>query len=488
MASQQFEIELKLELDARDAPKLQRHCRKAFRRGPVQVLESVYFDTPDHRLQRAGFALRVRHIGERRIQTLKAAGEATTGFSVRPEWEHDITGDVPVLDLESGLLQQFIPKRALADLRPVFRTVIRRQLFEAVAHGSRIEVALEQGEVRIGRRKRALCEVELELKHGKPSSLFKLARTIGAIAPVRLGVQSKAERGYALARMAKSQPVKAEPVPLTAETTSARALQAIARSCLRHFRLNEAILSAQDDAGALHQTRVALRRLRSALTLFRPMLADARYDALRSEIKSMAITLGAARNIDVLTTHLERQRVPQAVRIARQQAYAEVRAALDSPRWRAAMLDIADWLAHGPWLTRPKNSSRCHEPIPDRAVCILDRTSRRLARRGRGLARLDDTARHRVRIAAKKLRYAAEFFGVLFLDKAAKRRRKRFAGTIEAMLDSLGELNDLSTASTLSGELGLPKSTPMRARDRKRLLTKAERQCEALFEDTPFWQ
>ena len=119
---------------------------------------------------------------------------------------------------------------------------------------------------------------------------------------------------------------------------------------------------------------------------------------------------------------------------------------------------------------------------------ILERSSRRLARRGRGLARLDDTARHRVRIAAKKLRYAAEFFGVLFPDKAAKRRRKRFAGTIEAMLDSLGELNDHATASTLSNELGLPKSTPMRARDRKRLLTKAERQCEALFEDTPFWQ
>jgi inorganic triphosphatase YgiF len=487
LASQQFEIELKLELDPRDAPKLQRYCRKAFKSGQAQVLESVYFDTPERHLQRAGFALRVRHIGKRRIQTLKAAGEATTGLSVRPEWERNIKGNAPTLDRESDLLRPFIPQRALADLRPVFRTVVRRQLFEAVVHGSRIEVALDQGEVRSGRRKRALCEIELELKGGQPSSLFELARTIAAIVPVRLGVQSKAERGYALARAAKSQAVKADPVSLTMETTSAKALQAIANACLRHFRLNETILLTHDDAVALHQARVALRRLRSALTLFKPMLADERYDALRGEIKAMAVTLGAARNIDVLMTNLAPQRVSRVVRTARREAYARVRAALDSPRWRAAMLDIADWLSNGSWLTQPKHPSRRHEPISGRAVRILDRRFRRLKRRGRGLAHLDDATRHRIRIDAKKLRYAAEFFAALFPDKAAK-RRKRFAAIIEAMLDSLGALNDLATASTLSGQLDLPTSAPMPARHRKRLLTKAERHYQALREGTPFWQ
>jgi CHAD domain-containing protein len=105
-----------------------------------------------------------------------------------------------------------------------------------------------------------------------------------------------------------------------------------------------------------------------------------------------------------------------------------------------------------------------------------------------GDGRLDDAARHRVRIEAKKLRYAAEFFGALFPDKTAKRERKRFANAIEAMLDTLGELNDIATASTLPDELGLPKSTRMRAPSRERLLTKAERQFETLLNLTPFWQ
>lgn len=488
MVSHQDEIELKFELEKRDAPKLLKYCRKAFKSGQTQALKSVYFDTQEQHLRRAGFTLRVRHLGKRRIQTLKASEEATAGLFVRPEWERDIKGDAPLLDRETDLLHQFVPKRTLANLQPVFRTIIRRKLFEAVVHDSRVEVSLDQGEVRAGRRKRTICEVELELKRGEPSHLFKLAKDIGATVPLRLGVQSKAERGYDLTRSVEARAVKADPVPLAPEMTSAKALQAITQSCIRHFRLNEAIFAVHDDADALHQARVALRRLRSALTLFKPMLADERYDTLRGEIKATATILGIARNIDMFITHLEEQRVPRVLRAARQDAYAQARTALDNPKWRSQMLDLTDWLSNGSWLTQPHDRSRCREPIPGRAVRILERSLRRLERRGQGLGRLDDAARHRVRIEAKKLRYAAEFFGALFLDKTAKRERKRFAYAIEAMLDTLGELNDIATASTLPDELGLPKSTRMRAPSRERLLTKAERQFETLLNLTPFWQ
>jgi triphosphatase len=150
------------------------------------------------------------------------------------------------------------------------------------------------------------------------------------------------------------------------------------------------------------------------------MLADARYATLREEIKGMAAKLGAARNLDVFIASFENEPVPKALHSARRDAYAEARAAFDTPRWRTLMLDLIEWLTVGDWLTNPAEPSLCREPISHRASNILDRAWRRLERRGRGLARLDDHACHRVRIEAKKLRYAAEFFDALYPGKACQ--------------------------------------------------------------------
>jgi CHAD domain-containing protein len=120
-------------------------------------------------------------------------------------------------------------------------------------------------------------------------------------------------------------------------------------------------------------------------------------------------------------------------------------------------------------------------------VRILERSLRRFERRGRGLVHLDDHARHRVRIEAKKLRYAAEFFETLFPSRDAKQRRKAFGRAIEALLDSLGDLNDLTVVPALLKDLDL-RQVRFRIHNRKRLLKKAERQYKTLLKITPFWQ
>ena len=487
MASQQLEIELKLEVNPRDASRLQASLPETLARGDRQVLDSIYFDTDKQELRKAGFSLRIRRIGTRHVQTLKADSRAGAGLFARDEWERDIRGHRPVLDDEVAMLRPFVSSQALARLRPVFRTVVQRTVLNATGGGSQVEIAIDQGDIRSGRRKRPICEVELELKQGQPALLFELARQINAIAPTQIGVQSKSERGYNLAGSQQACAIKAGPVPLTAEMTSADALQSIAQSCIRHFRMNEAIFSTRDDADALHQCRVALRRLRSALTLFKPMLRDERYEALRAEVKWMAATLGVARNIDVFTDNLKDQPIPRTLRSARKDSYAKARAALDSPRWREFMLEFVEWLAIDSWSTQPDDVSLLKEPIKHRATYILDRFLKRLKRRGRHLATLDDQARHRVRVEAKKLRYAAEFFAALFSGKAEK-RRKAFGQAIEAMLDSLGELNDLTIASTLRSDLALPQDDAQTRRMRKRLLKKAARQYDTLLDLKPFWR
>ncbi|MEX2693612.1 CHAD domain-containing protein [Rhizobium mongolense] len=78
------------------------------------------------------------------------------------------------------------------------------------------------------------------------------------------------------------------------------AFQAISFSCVRHFRLNEELLRSKGNPEALHQMRVALRRLRSAFSLFKAIIPGGEPRRLKEELRWLAVVLGEARNVDVL--------------------------------------------------------------------------------------------------------------------------------------------------------------------------------------------
>ncbi len=125
-----------------------------------------------------------------------------------------------------------------------------------------------------------------------------------------------------------------------------------------------------------------------------------------------------------------------------------------------------------------------------------------MKKRGRHLAALDPEARHRVRIAAKKLRYGAEFFAALYTGKdsgkKAVKRHKVFVEALADLQDHLGDLNDIATAHTLAAEFakGAPEGavfaaglatadTEARA---ERLLAEADKAHRALIDVRPFWR
>ena len=275
-------------------------------------------------------------------------------------------------------------------------------------------------------------------------------------------------------------------IVLAADMTAATAFQAIARGCLRQFHHSATPLAHSDDPEALHQARVALRRLRSALAMFKPMLRDDRYEPLREELKWLATTLGVARNIDVFVMQLGDAPHPRALFAARRKAHAQARAALTSSRADRLLRDLSKWLTSGDWLNDPETSTLRDEPAAQRARFILDRLWKRLKRRGRDLAELDDDHRHRARIEAKKLRYAADFFDALYDGKTAKRRKKAFGKAIEALQDSLGDLNDLTLAPALRAEFSIAGMASKQAR--RRLLAKAERRYDRLMTIKRFWR
>jgi triphosphatase len=179
------ETELKFEVAPQDLRKLK--AAPALHRKPAKEenLISVYFDTPKHKLARNGVSLRVRHNGDKRLQTVKSEG---SGRSFRRgEWEREIRGNVPNLRKAPGIaLAPLLTNKLQRRLKPIFATNVHRIRIPAFKNGSRIEVALDEGQVRAGRQFASISELGLELKRGKASDVFKLAREMAKLVPAKL--------------------------------------------------------------------------------------------------------------------------------------------------------------------------------------------------------------------------------------------------------------------------------------------------------------
>ncbi|MGQ0590995.1 MAG: CYTH and CHAD domain-containing protein [Sphingosinicella sp.] len=482
------EVELKFDVEPGGAAAVRSAAALADVKPRTRRYDTLYFDTADGALRRAGFSLRVRRAGKRCVQAVKSRKGAAAGLFVRKEWE----SEVPRFALDRAALRATPLRRWAADLDalvPVVRSRIDRTLWDIAQDGSRIEVVLDEGTIAAGRTTARLSELELELVEGKPAALFALAEAIGAAAPLRLGVLSKGDRGHALAAGLLGRAAKAEPVRLRAPLTEAGAFHAIAHACLRHFRLNEMVLLEARDADALHQARVALRRLRAALSLFRPTVRGKDYQALRDELRWLAGQLGEARNLDVLLVRIDHagEARPKELTALRERAYDSALAALRSDRARALMLKLILWLETGAWRYRARGA----EDLAPLAENRLERRWRRIRRRGQGLARLDEEGRHALRLDIKKLRYAAEFMGPLYAAKPLAARRDRFVAALKVLQDRLGDLNDAWTAEALAARLPA-KLRPLIARvhgigDRAKALRAADKAFHRALAAGGYW-
>lgn len=459
-----METELKLLLAPEDLSRLRRDPQvKALQQGRASTrrVHSVYYDTPERSLLRAGLALRLRSDGGRWLQTLKTEGQAAAGLHVREEWEWPLPGQA----LDFALLattpeaKLFRSPKLRAALRPAFATDFERtSLRLAFADGSSAELCLDSGTIRAGRRAAAISEIELELIAGSPARLFEFARQLVERVPLRLGGASKAERGYALAQVGSARPIKAARLDLGHHVSVAAAFAAIVRSCMAHLQANEAGFLAGKDPEYLHQMRVAVRRLRACFSLFRAVLPPATFVSLLAELKTQASALGAARDWDVfldetlraLRARCEDETVLTAfarrcARMRRAQQRAAQRVVV-SADWQRLWLELGRLLADGAWAD---GQSALALPVGDFAAALLQQRAEILNKRGRHLRELDAAGRHRLRIAAKKLRYAAEFFEALY----HKKQLKLYVESLARMQQLLGGLNDAANLLRLLPEV-----------------------------------
>ena len=457
------EIELKLALPPQQAAAfLKRMARR--RSVPLQQdLITRYFDTPDFALSAQGVALRVRKAGRRWLQTLKTEGERQGGLSRRVEFEMPVGGGVPDWDRFPPEAGAYVADALRAQLVPVFETHFHRTAWLLAGKGgARIEVALDVGEVVAGERSQQICEVELELKAGQPDALFALAlEWAGAFDCLPFDV-SKAERGVRLAHGVEAEPVKSVPLALDDGMGVEEGFAEIVQACLAQFQANLPGVLASDDIEYVHQARVALRRLRAALRLFRNacvLPAD-----LLDGLRTLAAALGPARDWDVLcgetlpaiAPHYPDvaawQRGMTVLQVQRAGVRTAMREAMSDAHPGAWLLAMQRWLLQHGWRASPAGGAVPEAqrfaqlaPLDAWARRVLRKGHRPIARGARDFGTLAPAQRHALRIAIKRQRYAAEFFQTLFEGK----RLARYLAVLRDAQDSLGRANDAHIASGL---------------------------------------
>jgi len=249
--------------------------------------------------------------------------------------------------------------------------------------------------------------------------------------------------------------VKAEPVHLRGRMTLEDAFQAIGLNCVAQIEANVPGVLKQH-VESLHQMRVGLRRLRALLAMFEELAPPP--VPLHASIEWLSGELGPARDWDVLADSTIK-RVPGIDAHALRQAahdratgyHAQILHVLRDARYTELMAQLTDWLGERRW--QPEGGLSKESPLLERAaksaLPLLRTAEKRLAKRIDGLDEADAPGRHRVRIAAKKARYAAEFFR----DLLPAQRVKRYLGHLEKLQDRLGALNDLAVADQLLEEL-----------------------------------
>jgi CHAD domain-containing protein len=395
----------------------------------------VYLDTDDRRFERGGCALRVRRTSSR------AGARAEAALVVLGNGLGGETG-LPGARLISQQLAQPEPQalaaadgpvgervRAVAGSKPLlllFEVRTRRRRFLLEADGVAVgELALDETSIRPsdGGPPARLRRIEIDVPSARRAELEPVVDELREACGLQPALLSTFEAGLLSAGLGRPPVETFGPTDVTPASTIGEVAMAVLRRHFAMLRAREPGTRLGDDIEELHDMRVASRRLRAALSLFADVL-PADVLKLGDELRWVGGVLGAVRDLDVqleqldswLTELPEEDREPLLVlrhllELQRATARNEMLAALDSRRYES----FSNRFARALRAQRVRRSSRFSQAALAVAPDLIERRFRPVRKGGRSIT-ADSPASdyHRLRIRAKRLRYALEFLADVY--------------------------------------------------------------------------
>ena len=451
--------ELTLELQPGKAKAFARKVRAFSASGaqPPTETRAVYFDSEDEALMSAGVDLCLTAGDGQSVQAVEVA----PGPARRLVWAGKAEGDSPDprslrgTPAEAGAKERKTMRRLL----PRFEVSVTRQQMELLHDGVKVDLFIERGAIEAADARENFSEVRLSTDHGRPEPVLAIARELLEVGPLHVLPLRRSIRGHRLLAGVAGRPEKNIRVSLAPASTVAGGGTAILAACLDQLCINERLFRETSSPEALHQMRVAVRRLRAAVSLFGPVLSVAHADDTKTELRWISGLLGQARDLDVLfgkTVQRARERHPglpgfdelaSVIEGRRALAYVALFTAINSRRYFDLMLatvSLAETAVGAPSDTQADKNS-----LQRYVAAEFRRRLRSIRRKTRNLEELDPEARHAVRLRAKKLRYMLEFVAAAPWSVETR----ALAGALQELQDSLGSINDAVVGDELMADV-----------------------------------
>ncbi len=443
-----MEFELKLEIPS---DRLQR-VEAAVREGKAvrQRLQARYFDTEDGTLARHGLVLRVRKEGRRWLQTAKGP---TSNPLERLEHNVSLTapvgGAMPVADLArhagtpvgERILQALKLKsgEGFPPLIPLYETDVQRLKRNVELDGSVLEIVLDLGRIVSGPHSMPLCELEVELKQGKPEHAVQLARDWCAKHGLWMSSISKSMKGQRLGSASPFGPAVSATMPeFDRRARGGQITMAVLQSCLTQVVANASeVAGGSLDPDHIHQLRVGIRRLRTAMRELQVLAAGIDL-ALELPLIDAFRDLGRHRD----HSHMLLSQQPQIEAAGGPAVDAncldadipDPGAVARVPAFQDALLCLIGFV-HG---AEQAKGGPDHKTAKKALQARLMKLHSQVVKDGRKFLALDETRQHQVRKRLKRLRYLAEFAAPLF----SARKTRAFVASLKPVQDALGLYND----------------------------------------------
>lgn len=408
----------------------------------------TYFDTPECTLAELGIRVDETRILRKTTLTVSDASE------VGQKWSAPTTPgsfDFATL-IDTPELAEHLAELAPA-LIPLYTTDVSQRIWSVRIRSAQVDVTLEDGTLTTSgdasQRSMRICELELRLVSGQPAALYGVARLLSRqlrLHPIR---DSLAQRALSFKSEESPRPVKAKRIKVNPKHSVISIFKFVAEQCLDQLRANESGVFGPANIEFIHQARVGLRRLRTALRLFNTELPPGFSDKWSQAWRDVGEQLGNARNWDVFHTeilpaiaadlgdHPDLLHLIEFAQQKRSEAHAETQQWLRGRHYSLTMIAFYEAL-----LTLPDHKNDRIENFADRA---LKRRHKRFCRGAQIAHTLNGEERHEVRIDLKKLRYTLDFFESLYPQKQLQALLTGLAETQEL----LGHMNDLVTAEVL---------------------------------------